>query len=158
VLVHFLDAGDFDLLRKTAKIMLKPGCTTTGFTDYMPNPPKIYINRSVASAGTIVHELLHYLTSRTFEQSFSKDIIEGATEYFTRNVLGQTTVNPNSAFAAFVGDRSRHYDEELLNVQTAHRIIRRSNVKEVRFAHLKRAYFLGAKDAIQILRDVVGGP
>lgn len=155
--VRFLDAGDFNKVRATTRILLKPGCTTTGFTDHLTNPPTIYINRSVASPGTIVHELLHYVTNRTFERSFSDAIIEGATEYFTQKVLGQATVRSNAAFSAFIGGRSGHYEEELRNVNLAHELIKCDKRKVDRLHYMKRAYFLGDPDSIAVLRNVVGG-
>jgi hypothetical protein len=155
-LVRFLDNGPFNTNRALTKSTVNAGCTVTGFTDRLTNPPTIYINRTVANAGTIVHELLHYLTSKTFEQSFSDAIVEGTTEYFTRKVLGQQMVQV-AAFGAFNVSRAAHYDDELGDVNLARGFIKDSKPKDARRDYMKRAYFLGAKDAIEIFREIVGG-
>jgi hypothetical protein len=154
VFVHFVDARDFDLLRLTTKMVIKADCVTTGFTDYMTTPPKIYINRSIASPGTIVHELLHYLTSTAFRQSFPDAIIEGATEHFTRKLVDPKALEIKPTFSAFVGDRSRHYDYEHRMVNAAHASVKISYGDGARADFMKRAYFRGEEKAIKILQEI----
>jgi hypothetical protein len=82
---YFRAESEFlDRLRRNNKAV-PDGCSILGFTVYTP-APAIWINRSRAQPATIVHELLHFLTSRGFRAAVTPKLNEAVTEYFTRKL------------------------------------------------------------------------
>jgi hypothetical protein len=120
------DSGQFDQMVKfmdndpfmtNLQLTGKPpiGCTVNGFTDYLTDPPTIFVNRTHASASTLIHELLHFLTHPNFTAQVQTRLLEGTTEYFTRKVQG--IANPVT-MAAFKSPRAS-YTEELREIEDA---------------------------------------
>jgi hypothetical protein len=151
VVVNFKDQTVFETnLALTSKP--KVGCRVNGFTDYMHGKPIVYINRASYTPATVIHELLHFLSHPDFNKGFKPEVVEGVTEYFTRKVQGRATDN----FAQFRVDRTGIYDTELDDVTVARSLIKGNAMKDVRSAYMKRAYFFGDKDAIQLLKSITG--
>jgi hypothetical protein len=132
------------------------GCTVNGFTDYLTNPPSIYINRATATPATLVHELLHYLTHDNFREAFKTkpDVIEGVTEYFTRKVLGRVDVGKDLE-AQFDVDRTGIYDKQHGDVMMGRGLLKgpMSPAKPPK-GFMKKAYFEGDHACIEILKTI----
>jgi hypothetical protein len=91
-----------------------------GFTDFLTNPPSIYVNRTSATSSTLIHELLHFLTHDTFSKSLPVAVVEGATEYFTRKV--QNIADPTT-HGDFKNVRTS-YDKELSEIRAARSLLK----------------------------------
>ena len=156
LLVKFMAPGPFNTNRLLSG---KPsvGCTVNGFTDYLTDPPTIYINRGTATPATLVHELLHYLTHANFRNAFQThpDWIEGVTEYFTRKVIGRA--NPlNPLQSQFIVDRAGIYDTEHGTVTDGRKLLKGPfNPQKPPKDFMKKAYFEGDQASIQILQSLL---
>lgn len=151
VVVHFMDQNVFET---NLALSTKPkvGCRVNGFTDYLSGKPIVYMNRASCTPATVIHELLHFLSHPDFNKAFKPEIVEGITEYFTRKVQGRAT----DKLVEFKVDRTGIYDTEIDHIRIARGLIKGSMQKEARQAYMKRAYFLGDKDAINLLQGIVG--
>jgi len=116
--VHFLDDPAFrSNLQLSGRIPV--GCQVNGSTDrqgtrFAKDHSVVWINRSVATAGTVLHELLHALSDNSwYLWAFSKKpwLNEGVTEYLTRRVVKKTDKD------VFQVDRTGTYDGELGNLK-----------------------------------------
>jgi hypothetical protein len=122
------------------------GCVICGFTTRSRAgnqfDREIYINRLYANGGTVVHEMLHFLTHRNFLASVNFAIKEAVTEFFTRKVMKPKS---NEDF-----DRSQRHGRYDLQ----HRLLKETKDRkgEDRF-FLRRAYFQGDLKAITFVVD-----
>jgi hypothetical protein len=112
--VKFLDDRAFRTnLELTDRIPVN--CLVSGSTDrhgtrFAVKHSVVYINRSVATSGTLIHELLHALSHNDWYlwAAFKPGgLNEALTEYFTRKVVKKATD------ATFMVDRTGTYDDEL---------------------------------------------
>jgi hypothetical protein len=151
--VKFMDEEPF---LKNLMLSEKPkvGCKVNGFTDYLTGTPIIFINRGSCTPATVIHELLHFLSHKNFNEAFAPEFIEGITEYFTRKVQGRAA--DKEPFKQFKVDRSGIYDSEFSVVQFGRTMISKNHEKDARQGYMKRAYFLGDKDAILLLKQYTG--
>jgi hypothetical protein len=111
--VKFQDDAPFRTnLQLTGKI--PEGCTVSGSTDRQGTRfallhSVVYINRAVATGGTVLHELLHALSHNAWylwASTNKKWLNEGVTEYLTRKVIKKAA---NSQFEVA---RDGTYDSE----------------------------------------------
>jgi hypothetical protein len=116
--VHFLDDAPFrSNLQLSGKI--PDGCQVRGSTDrqgtrFAKDHSVVWINRSAATAGTVLHELLHALSDNSwYLWAYSKKpwLNEATTEYLTRKVIKKTDN------ATFQEDRTGTYEDELGNLK-----------------------------------------
>ena len=129
------------------------GCHVNGFTSYELNTPTMYLNRATAKPATIVHEMLHYFTHRSFLQSTPTKFMEGTTEYFTRKVLNRIN-EQNLAEYRFQMNRAGFYDDELDEVNAIRDMMKGPLVKtKPSKGFLKSAYFLGDPAALGLLKQ-----
>lgn len=61
-----------------------------GVTHSYDSIPKIGINRCYHTFATLVHESIHFFSHYAFRRAFNVDVFEGATEYLTRRLLGES--------------------------------------------------------------------
>lgn len=121
--VKFMDEEPF---LKNLMLSEKPkvGCKVNGFTDYLTGTSIIFINRGSCTPATVIHELLHFLSHKNFNETFAPQFIEGITEFGV--------------------------------VQFGRGLISKDHEKDARQGYMKRAYFLGDKDAILLLKQYTG--
>ena len=115
--VSFMDDGPFRTnLMLTGKVPVN--CQVNGSTDrqgtrYALRHAVVYINRTFATPGTVLHELLHALSHNDWYiwSAFKKPgLNEAVTEYFTRKVIKKTADN------TFRVDRTGTYEDELTSL------------------------------------------
>ena len=113
--VHYLDDGAFrNNLQLSGRVPVN--CQVFGSTDrvgtrFAKDHSVVWINRSIATAGTLVHELLHALSDNSwYLWAYSKKtwLNEGVTEYLTRKVIKKTDkdvfqVNRNGIYEGELG-------------------------------------------------------
>lgn len=151
--VKFYDNGAF-MTNLRLFDQVPTGCHVSAFTDRGGKPlaitgsigtvqgnvahSTVYVNRSAATAGTLIHEYLHAVSSPGwFMFTASKPgINEAVTEYFTRKVLKK------SGDAAFSGiNRAGIYDNDLAQLLEAKGVGKTQGPGLT--TDLKNAYFKG---------------
>jgi hypothetical protein len=145
-----------------------------GFTDFLQNPPIIYINRDDYKKPTLIHELLHFLTHPNFHREFSAKIVEGTTEYFTRKAQAKADLINQSAFK----EKRTSYEPEHVEIYRlrqwfkgmlvpiswdirdqppkigAHREDPLAGLPIIK-GFMKKAYFQGDADSIQLFKRII---
>jgi hypothetical protein len=102
--------------------------------------PKIGVNKSYHTFGTLVHESIHFFSHYAFRQAFDVSGYEGATEYLTRKLLND--LGPRCDVS---GDNNMYAREitPLLAIVTSDEI----------HDLLCQAYFLGNGETIATLQN-----
>ena len=92
-LFHFVEEKRWAYyLRYIARFNVPPesSAQVEGVTHSYADSPRIGINRVYHSYATLVHESVHFFSHYAFRRAFSVAEYEGATEYMTRRLLGET--------------------------------------------------------------------
>lgn len=150
--VKFMDHGTFmtNLMLTTKP---KIGCTTLGFTDYLTDPPTIFINRTHAKPSTLIHELLHFLTHPNFRDKTTSRLNEGITEYFTRKVQGHAAPEH---YEDFLAPRTS-YDDEWADVNSMRGFFKKVIIPGSQFARTEQPVVIGRQRTQDFMPDLLGG-
>lgn len=111
-----------------------------GVTHSYATTPKIGINSRYHTFATLIHESIHFFSHYDFRRIFSVDAYEGATEYLTRQLLGEP------------GPRRDMQGEGDIYAREYAFICSRISGDSDR-EQLRKAYFLGDEKAISHIRQ-----
>lgn len=90
-LFHFVEASRWDYYLKHIaqfKVEGNAAAEVEGVTHSYGQQPQIGINRDYHTQATLIHESIHFFSHYQFRRSFPVAVFEGATEFLTRNLLG----------------------------------------------------------------------
>jgi hypothetical protein len=174
--VQFMSPAAFASAFYVAGLKRKSGCTICAFTAPKKGASgewEICVSRTLANPTTIVHELLHFFTHPTVFGKLSAEMNEGITEYFTRKCVNQAVkITPKKAekdtgsetakkaekdigFRDFeMSGRAGHYDQHHNLVSLARDGLKK--VKQRGKGYMKRAYFQGNPDALNLIVQHMG--
>lgn len=119
----------------------KSECENTdlhAWVDFDTQPATIWINADRREPGTLIHEGLHLYSAREFRQR-SSSLNEGATEYFTRQITDDPSVN----IKRDVYEKELEQVKELVGITAE--------------GALRNAYFKGAVDELVQALDRIRG-
>ncbi len=143
------------------------GCVLAGFTGRRvatKTEREIYINRQHANPGTVVHEMLHFLTHSQFSMYTENKpaLVEAITEYFTRRVIVSTNSGrrwysfkkPKQEFS--LDQRKGRYDQFYNHVIDTRAKRLEQWRKDYGKGFLRRAYFEGDQKACDFVLTEFG--
>lgn len=120
---------------------------------YYENLQEIYLSlRDQDTFGTAVHELIHRMAHPAFTAAFNdeRNIVEGFTEYFTREVVEKRVQRPGQVRE--LAEQGGSYPEQVAEVTAAREAAKApflfSNVGRASEESLRLAYFRGRLDLI----------
>lgn len=123
-------------------------CVACGFTS--PRATKldefeIFINRDHGTLGTIVHELLHFVTHPNFNLIIPDLANEAVTEYFTRKVLETSKKSELKTV-----DRSGNYADAHKSLLAKRVDLKKDDLHKNDF--MKKAYFKGDGPCLALVK------
>jgi hypothetical protein len=162
--INFMNDVPFKIAQKNPglrKDRQDGACLVTGFTAFETGAPVIYLNRTLMTPATIIHELLHLLTHAGFYTKFrtQTNVVEGMTEHFTRAVQGKTSASDKEAFRQFCKEnspRKGHYTAWTKNISQIDslKLKTATGISHV----LEQAFFKGDPNALDALAFALDRP